>query len=228
MGYLESITTKAFGIFSHGSDQISPRLSPRKPSSPFSTVSLRSSRATSSASSSGSSFWMPHGTSASRAIPRLLPSYLRTCITKRQLAVLMCLFLTAFVWFSPAPPALHHATIASVDQLQLHPYIIPDKNKRVDEKNPMMWLEKNSKNKHAIIEQSHLSSFVQMVTASRPRGALISLVRNAELVGISQSMRQLEHQWNRKYQYPWIFFNDEPFSDEFKARRASLPCKHSG
>jgi len=31
-----------------------------------------------------------------------------------------------------------------------------------------------------------------------------------------QSMRQLEYQWNRKYQYPWVFFNDEPFSDEFK------------
>lgn len=33
-----------------------------------------------------------------------------------------------------------------------------------------------------------------------------------------QSMRQLEHQWNRKYQYPWVFFNDEPFSAEFKVR----------
>jgi hypothetical protein len=50
----------------------------------------------------------------------------------------------------------------------------------------------------------------------RPRAALISLVRNSELPGIMQSMRQLEYHWNRKYRYPWIFFNDEPFSEEFK------------
>jgi len=30
-------------------------------------------------------------------------------------------------------------------------------------------------------------------------------------------MSQLEARWNSKYQYPWIFFNDEPFSDAFKA-----------
>ena len=37
-----------------------------------------------------------------------------------------------------------------------------------------------------------------------------------------QSMRQLEFHWNRKYQYPWVFFNDEPFSEEFKvSARAS-------
>jgi len=35
---------------------------------------------------------------------------------------------------------------------------------------------------------------------------------------LMQSMRQLEFHWNRKYQYPWVFFNDEPFSDEFKVR----------
>lgn len=51
----------------------------------------------------------------------------------------------------------------------------------------------------------------------RPRAALISLVRNSELAGIQQSIRQLEHQFNSNssHQYPWIFFNDEPFDDEF-------------
>ncbi|KAI9796586.1 MAG: hypothetical protein M1825_000603, partial [Sarcosagium campestre] len=42
-----------------------------------------------------------------------------------------------------------------------------------------------------------------------------------------QSMRQLEFHWNREYQYPWIFFNDEPFSDEFKMATQNLtsaPC----
>jgi hypothetical protein len=32
-----------------------------------------------------------------------------------------------------------------------------------------------------------------------------------------QSVRQLEDRFNHKYNYPWIFLNDEPFSDEFKS-----------
>jgi hypothetical protein len=35
-------------------------------------------------------------------------------------------------------------------------------------------------------------------------------------------MRQLEYRWNWKYQYPWIFFNDEPFTDEFKTATQNL------
>lgn len=35
---------------------------------------------------------------------------------------------------------------------------------------------------------------------TRPRAALVSLVRNSELPGMMQSMRQLELPWNRKYQ----------------------------
>jgi len=50
----------------------------------------------------------------------------------------------------------------------------------------------------------------------RPRAAIISLVRNEELDGILQSMAQLELHWNRVFQYPWIFFNEMPFSEEFK------------
>jgi Glycolipid 2-alpha-mannosyltransferase len=32
-----------------------------------------------------------------------------------------------------------------------------------------------------------------------------------------QSVRQLEDRFNHKYNYPWIFLNDKPFSDEFKS-----------
>lgn len=52
--------------------------------------------------------------------------------------------------------------------------------------------------------------------ARRPRAAIISLVRNEELDGILQSMQQLELHWNRRFGYPWIFFNERPFSEEFK------------
>lgn len=30
-----------------------------------------------------------------------------------------------------------------------------------------------------------------------------------------QSMRDLERTWNHKFNYPWLFLNDEPFTDEF-------------
>ena len=50
----------------------------------------------------------------------------------------------------------------------------------------------------------------------RPKAAIISLVRNEELEGILQSMRQLEYHWNKRYRYPWMFFSETDFSDEFK------------
>jgi hypothetical protein len=59
-------------------------------------------------------------------------------------------------------------------------------------------------------------------SAPRPRAAIISLVRNEELDGILQSMRQLELHWNRRFGYPWIFFNERPFSDEFKVSDRSI------
>lgn len=31
-------------------------------------------------------------------------------------------------------------------------------------------------------------------------------------------MQDMERTWNSKFNYPWIFFNDKPFTDEFKRR----------
>ncbi|KAL2062822.1 hypothetical protein VTL71DRAFT_5894 [Oculimacula yallundae] len=84
---------------------------------------------------------------------------------------------------------------------------------------PVRWLEENSGNRYAVSKGHlpHISMF-----GRRPRAALISLVRNSELKGMMHSMQQLEYRWNRKYQYPWIFFNDEPFTEEFKAATRNL------
>ncbi|TVY14032.1 Alpha-1,2 mannosyltransferase KTR1, partial [Lachnellula arida] len=84
---------------------------------------------------------------------------------------------------------------------------------------PIQWLEQNSNNKYAVSKGLHAPS---LDWNRRPKAALISLVRNSELEGIMQSMRQLEFRWNRKYQYPWVFFNDEPFTEEFKAATRKL------
>ncbi|VVT54109.1 uncharacterized protein SAPINGB_P003911 [Magnusiomyces paraingens] len=50
----------------------------------------------------------------------------------------------------------------------------------------------------------------------KARAAFISLVRNEELKGIIQSMKELEEKFNSKFNYPWIFFNDKEFTKDFK------------
>ncbi|KAL8939102.1 MAG: hypothetical protein Q9211_002895 [Gyalolechia sp. 1 TL-2023] len=52
----------------------------------------------------------------------------------------------------------------------------------------------------------------------RINATILSLVRNEELDGMIQSMKDLERTWNHKFNYPWTFFNDVPFTDEFKQR----------
>jgi alpha 1,2-mannosyltransferase len=63
---------------------------------------------------------------------------------------------------------------------------------------PIQWLAKNSNNKYAVASRvmPHIPGFGE---DGRPRAALISLVRNSELEGMMQSMRQLEYRWNSKY-----------------------------
>lgn len=51
---------------------------------------------------------------------------------------------------------------------------------------------------------------------ARINATLLSLVRNSEVQGMVQAMRDLERTWNSKFNYPWTFFNDEPFTEEFK------------
>ncbi|GAA5929575.1 hypothetical protein JCM3775_002380 [Rhodotorula graminis] len=50
----------------------------------------------------------------------------------------------------------------------------------------------------------------------RANAAFVALVRNNEREAMRNSMRHLESRFNRRYNYPWVFLNDEPFDDEFK------------
>ncbi|KAF2497226.1 alpha-1,2 mannosyltransferase KTR1 [Lophium mytilinum] len=54
--------------------------------------------------------------------------------------------------------------------------------------------------------------------SARINATILSLVRNEELDDLLQSMNDLERTWNHKFNYPWTFFNDVPFTDEFKKR----------
>ena len=45
---------------------------------------------------------------------------------------------------------------------------------------------------------------------------MLMLARNSELEGAVSSVKQLEEKFNQRYHYPWVFLNEEPFTDEFK------------
>jgi hypothetical protein len=44
-----------------------------------------------------------------------------------------------------------------------------------------------------------------------------SLARNSDLNGVVSSMKQMEDRFNKKFQYPYVFLNEKPFEDTFKA-----------
>ncbi|KAJ4388745.1 putative mannosyltransferase ktr4 [Gnomoniopsis smithogilvyi] len=55
----------------------------------------------------------------------------------------------------------------------------------------------------------------------RINATLLALVRNEELSGMLQAMGDLERTWNHKFNYPWTFFNDQPFTEEFKKKTSA-------
>ncbi|KAF8921281.1 glycosyltransferase family 15 protein [Mucidula mucida] len=52
--------------------------------------------------------------------------------------------------------------------------------------------------------------------------AIVMLARNSDLNGIISSMKQMEDRFNKKFQYPYVFLNEEAFSTEFKTRISEL------
>ncbi|CAG8702527.1 10565_t:CDS:2, partial [Acaulospora morrowiae] len=56
----------------------------------------------------------------------------------------------------------------------------------------------------------------QSTQHGKVKAAFVVLIRNSDLQDFRVSMRQLEDRFNRKYNYPYVFLNDEPFTEEFK------------
>ncbi|KAJ2019278.1 alpha-1,2-mannosyltransferase ktr1 [Coemansia sp. RSA 455] len=58
------------------------------------------------------------------------------------------------------------------------------------------------------------------------RAAIVALVRNSDLFGLRLAMRQIEDRFNSRYNYPYIFVNDVPFTEEFKQGVSDLTKAH--
>jgi len=52
----------------------------------------------------------------------------------------------------------------------------------------------------------------------KANATFVILARNGDLQGVISSMKQMEDRFNKEFLYPWVFLNEEPFSDEFKRR----------
>ncbi|CAI4038334.1 hypothetical protein SMKI_04G6780 [Saccharomyces mikatae IFO 1815] len=50
----------------------------------------------------------------------------------------------------------------------------------------------------------------------KPKACYVTLVRNRELKGLLKSIKYVENKINKKFPYPWVFLNDEEFTEEFK------------
>ncbi|KAI8886579.1 glycosyltransferase family 15 protein [Backusella circina FSU 941] len=53
-------------------------------------------------------------------------------------------------------------------------------------------------------------------THTREKAAFIVLARNTDLDGLRNAMRNMEDRFNKNYNYPWVFLNNEPFDEKFK------------
>ncbi|CAO3588809.1 unnamed protein product [Absidia cylindrospora] len=50
----------------------------------------------------------------------------------------------------------------------------------------------------------------------KAKAAFVILVRNSEQDDIALSIVNLEDKFNKNFHYPYVFLNEEPFTEEFK------------
>ncbi|KAI9487022.1 MAG: nucleotide-diphospho-sugar transferase [Benjaminiella poitrasii] len=65
-------------------------------------------------------------------------------------------------------------------------------------------------------------SIHQAPPSNKVKAAFVILARNSDLQGIRQSIRQLEDRFNRHFNYPYVFLNEENFTNEFKQKTSDL------
>ncbi|RDB21751.1 Glycolipid 2-alpha-mannosyltransferase 2 [Hypsizygus marmoreus] len=56
----------------------------------------------------------------------------------------------------------------------------------------------------------------------RANATFVILARNSDVSGAVRSVRDIEDRFNRGHGYPYVFLNEEPFSEEFKSRVSVL------
>ncbi|KAF2873343.1 glycolipid 2-alpha-mannosyltransferase [Massariosphaeria phaeospora] len=60
------------------------------------------------------------------------------------------------------------------------------------------------------------------VPGDRMNATFVTLARNSDVWEIAKSIRNVEDRFNRKFNYDWVFLNDDDFNDEFKSVTTAL------
>jgi hypothetical protein len=140
--------------------------------------------------------------------------------TLRQSAqtTLVLLFVCVLIYLG-LPPLDASTNIAALEAHQGYMPPTPELDigpRPSDAKSPIEWLQENT---YSQPTYALPASRLEILLVDRPKAAFIALARNSEGAGMVHSILQIEARFNSRktHRYDWIFFNNEPFTDEFKA-----------
>ena len=68
---------------------------------------------------------------------------------------------------------------------------------------------------------THIHASIQHPKQRRANATFVVLARNNDLEGVVEAVRQMEDRFNKKYKYPWVLLNEEPFTNNFKRSACS-------
>ncbi|CAG8522386.1 9972_t:CDS:2, partial [Scutellospora calospora] len=85
-----------------------------------------------------------------------------------------------------------------------------------------MQINKTQSNNMQVNNTQVNAAFTQDDDDTRLNAVIIVLVRNSELHPLRKTMRSFEDRWNKKYNYPYVFLNDQEFTQEFKDMTGAL------
>ncbi|KAF6072546.1 Glycolipid 2-alpha-mannosyltransferase family protein [Candida albicans] len=71
-------------------------------------------------------------------------------------------------------------------------------------------------------ESENSSSSKDPVKSEKVKATFVTLARNSELYDLIKSIRNVEDRFNRKFNYDWVFLNDDDFTQEFKDLTTAL------
>jgi alpha 1,2-mannosyltransferase len=71
-------------------------------------------------------------------------------------------------------------------------------------------------NKRFLLKSSDFTPIVETESNARANAAIVILVRNSEKDEIIGTLQNFQEQFNNQYNYPYVFLNDELFTDDFK------------
>lgn len=74
----------------------------------------------------------------------------------------------------------------------------------------------------SVPDEYYVNNSIPTPPSRKAKAAFVILARNGDLSGVLSSMKQLEDRFNRKFQYPYVFLNEQPFTDEFKQLTAEV------